>query len=125
MIEGGCFCGAIRYGIDDGDYLVANCHCSMCRRTSAAAFVTWMVVPAEAFRYLDGEPATLQSSENGTRRFCSACGTPLTCINSTHADQVDVTTGSLDQPQDYPARVAVHEDTKLPWLSATETEVAG
>ena len=36
-MEGGCFCGAIRYVIDDNDYGSGNCHCTMCRRTSGAA----------------------------------------------------------------------------------------
>ena len=44
-INGGCFCGAINYEIQDGDYLVANCHCTMCRSISGAPFVTWLIVP--------------------------------------------------------------------------------
>jgi len=121
MIEGGCFCGSIRYEIDDGEYIVANCHCSMCRRTSAAPFVTWMVAPTVAFRYLSGEPEVLQSSEKGTRYFCSKCGTPIACVNTDHPEHIDVTTGSLDAPGDYAPTVAVFEDTKLPWLSVTES----
>lgn len=120
MIEGGCFCGKIRYQIDDGNYLVANCHCSMCRRTSAAPFVTWLVVPASAFRYVTGTPKRLDSSEKGTRYFCAACGTPIACVIRDHPDQVDVTTGSLDEPDRYPPTVAVHTDTKLGWLGDTE-----
>lgn len=116
MIEGGCFCGKVRYAFESGDYLVANCYCSMCRKTSAAAFVSWVVVPEPAFRYLKGEPRILQSSEHGTRYFCSSCGTPLACTNTTHPGIVDVTSCSLDAPQDYPPTVAVHEETKLPWL---------
>ena len=120
MIEGGCFCGAIRYAIEDGQYLVANCHCSMCRKTSAAPFVTWMVVPNAAFQYVQGVPQVLQSSDQGTRYFCAGCGTPVACINATHPDVIDITTGSLDAPEAYPPTVAVHEDTKLPWLAQTE-----
>lgn len=120
MIEGGCFCGAIRYQIDDGDYIVANCHCSMCRKTSAAPFVTWIVVPTTAFQYTAGEPKLLSSSESGTRYFCPECGTPVVCINSEHPDRVDVTTGSLDSPGDFVPTLAVYEDTKLPWLGVTE-----
>ena len=119
-IRGGCFCGAVRYEIEAGDYIVANCHCSMCRKTSAAPFVTWLVAPASVFSYVLGKPALLQSSAKGSRYFCSDCGSPLVCINSDHPDQVDVTTGSLDQPENFPPTVAVHEDSKLPWLSATE-----
>jgi len=117
MIEGGCFCGNIRYTVDPGDYLVANCHCSMCRKTSAAAFVTWVVVPESAFHYVKGEPQILNSSEHGTRCFCSSCGTPLACINTTHQGIVDVTSCSLDAPEDFPPTIAVHEDTRLSWLA--------
>jgi hypothetical protein len=122
MIEGGCFCGNLRYQIDDGDYLVANCHCTMCRRTSAAPFVTWMVVPTGAFRYAQGEPRVLNSSDIGTRYFCPDCGTPVACMISKRPDEIDITTGSLDDPAAYPPTVAVHEDTKLSWLSTTEAE---
>ncbi|MGE0623739.1 MAG: GFA family protein [Pseudomonadales bacterium] len=124
MIHGGCFCGVVRYEIDDGSYPVANCHCSMCRRTSGAPFVTWLVVPAARFRYVQGTPRSLRSSTKGTRWFCERCGTPLVCITADHPDNVDVTTGSLDQPEGFVPTIAVHEDTKLPWLETTE-RVAG
>ena len=120
MINGGCFCGAIRYAIEDGDYIVANCHCTMCRKTSAAAFVTWIVVPQSQFQYTKGTPETLQSSKSGTRYFCGTCGTPILCSNSDHPKQVDITTGSLDDPGRFPPKYAVFEDTKLEWLSTTE-----
>ena len=116
MIEGGCFCGKIRYEIDDGKYVVANCHCSMCRRTSAAAFVTWMVVPKTAFRYATGKPTRLVSSETGVRYFCNSCGTPIACEISSSPADIDITVGSLDTPQDFPPTLDAYEDTKLAWL---------
>ena len=122
MIEGGCFCGTIRYAIDDGEYLVANCHCSMCRRTSAAAFVTWMVVPLRRFRYTQGEPTELASSDNGRRYFCNRCGTPVACIITTRPNEVDVTTGSLDDPGNFRPTMDVHQDTMLPWLPAASAD---
>ena len=120
MPEGGCFCGAIRYQIDDCEHLVANCHCSMCRRTSGAPFVTWVVVPREAFRYTSGEARQLASSARGSREFCPRCGTPLTFVTEERPEKIDITTGSLDDPHAFPPRVAVQEDAKLSWLSATE-----
>ena len=91
----------------------------MCRRTSAAPFVTWVVVPTERFRFTKGTPKTLQSSNIGTRTFCDACGTPLTCIISKRPDDIDITTGSLDDPNAFAPTVEVHEDTKLSWLGHT------
>ncbi len=119
-VQGGCFCGKVRYKFSPGEYPVANCHCTMRRRVSAAPFVTWVVVPVAEFAYTQGAPKRLDSSDKGTRYFCSDCGTPLTCIIHQHPDNVDITTGSLDNPAAFVPTIAVHSDTKLPWLHQTE-----
>lgn len=116
MMEGGCFCGKIRYAFEPGDYRVVNCHCSMCRRTSGAPFVTWVVVPRDAFRYTRGTPETLRSSPQGTREFCGSCGTPLVFSETGRPEQCDVTVGSLDDPERFPPAAAVFTDTRLSWL---------
>ena len=112
-IEGGCFCGDIRYAIDAGDYVAANCHCTMCRRIHAAPFVSWLVVPSNAFHYTKGAVNELQSSEHGARYFCAACGSHLACVNAGHPEIVDVTICSLDVPEAFPVSVEVFEDTRL------------
>jgi len=120
QIAGGCFCGSIRYAFEDGAYATANCHCTMCRRTSAAPFVPWIVVPKEHFRYTDGTPKVLNSSQHGTRYFCADCGTPLACENDSHADVIDITICSLDAPEVIIPEHEVYLDTRLPWSTATE-----
>lgn len=115
-LKGGCFCGQVRYDIDAGEYTTANCHCSMCRRTSGAPYVTWLVVPESAFRYTTREPKTLQSSSDGTRYFCEDCGTPVACRNTTHPGIIDVTVGSLDNPESCKPGLQIFDDTRLPWV---------
>ena len=115
-ITGGCFCGAIRYRFTSGAYPVADCHCTLCRRTSGAPYVSWVVVPGTAFSYTRGEPAVLRSSDAGTRYYCRDCGTPLGCVSTRHPDIVDITLGSLDTPEAFPPTLTVFEDTRLPWL---------
>ena len=117
MIEGGCFCGAVRYQIDDGDYPAAHCHCTMCRRTSGAAYVSWLVVPKERFKYTGAEPKLLQSSAHGRRYFCASCGTPVVCLVDSHPDNVDITIGSLDAPEAVVPKFEIHTDTRLPWVT--------
>ena len=122
MIEGGCFCGKIQFTIDekqDGSYLVANCHCSMCRRTSAAPFVTWIIAPRTALHLREGNPAVLHSSEKGTRHFCRDCGTPLFFHTTDRPQDVDVTTCCLDNPDKYVPTVNVYEESRLQWLPLT------
>ena len=119
-IRGGCFCGAIRYEFDTQtdtpDVPVADCHCTMCRRISGAPYVTWQVVPVDQFRYVSGEVRTLASSKAGTRYFCGDCGTPIACVNQAHPEVIDLTLGSLDEPERFPPRFSVYEDTRLPHL---------
>ena len=115
--KGGCFCGKVRYEFSGSDYPIANCHCSMCRKTSGAPFVAWAVVPNSAFTYTAGTPTTLNSSESGTRYFCNACGTPIACTNNEHPDIIDVTVGSLDHPENFPPTMEVFEDSRLPCIT--------
>src|SRR5207249_4523371 len=56
-VTGGCFCGAIRYRVNDAPRDVAHCHCGICRRTTGAPFVTWATFPAAAFVFTAGVPA--------------------------------------------------------------------
>ncbi|MFM1896527.1 MAG: hypothetical protein RLZZ385_1601 [Pseudomonadota bacterium] len=120
MISGGCFCGKLRYEIDPGDYLVASCYCSMCRRISAAPFVTWLILPKTRFRYVSGKPSLLHSSATALRHFCGHCGTPVAFMGERRPDMVDITTRSLDHPENYPPTLAVHEESRLPWLTADD-----
>jgi hypothetical protein len=118
-VEGGCFCGSIRYKITGTINRVGNCHCTMCRRTSGAPFVSWLMVPKNQFSYLSGGPKHLQSSKNGERWFCENCGTPIACIVHHEGKEdryIDITLGSLDNPNDFRPTREWFEDTKLAWL---------
>jgi hypothetical protein len=67
MLKGHCFCGAIRYEAGSSPVLETNCHCSICRRTSGAPFVTWFTVSASEFRITSGVPVSFESSVHGVR----------------------------------------------------------
>lgn len=97
--------------------MVANCHCSMCRRISAAPFVTWILVPSTSFRYTQGQPIEFASSEKAVRHFCGSCGTPLAFLAKSRPDIVDVTSCSLDHPEKHPPSLEVHENSRLSWLA--------
>lgn len=117
MIEGGCYCGFVRYRAGDSASQETNCHCSICRRTSGAPFVTWFTVPSAALAFTAGEPASFRSSDHGTRTFCPRCGTPLTFRSSRAPAEVDVTTCSLDDPELLPPKDHTRTSSRLPWLS--------
>jgi hypothetical protein len=119
-LEGGCFCGRIRYEISGESFNRTNCHCSICRRTSGAPFVAWFTVKRPNFRWLRGEPATFQSSSKATRSFCRDCGTPLAFMHVNFVGEIDVTTCSLDAPADLPPVDHVRTSSKLPWIKLAD-----
>jgi hypothetical protein len=55
MITGSCLCGSVRYEIDGKIGPALNCHCSMCRKATGAAFRSRLAVPRKNFRWLRGE----------------------------------------------------------------------
>ena len=115
MIEGGCFCGYVRYQAEGTRSEETFCHCSICRRTSGAPSVAWFTVASEGFRFTDGEPAGFASSDHGMRQFCPRCGTPLSFRSSRTPEEIDVTTCSLDDPELVPPRDHTRASSKLSW----------
>jgi hypothetical protein len=116
MLQGGCFCGRIRYGVTGAPFHQTNCHCSICRRTTGAPFVAWFSVRACEFRWLSGNPSRFRSSPKATRSFCTHCGTQLTFQGDDYPDEIDVTTCSLDHPQTVPPCDHTHAGNKLQWI---------
>ena len=110
LVEGGCFCKAVRYRIQAPSQGSMVCHCRTCRGISGAPAVGWVSFPRASFGFTQGEPRRFQSSAHVWRTFCGECGTPLTYEPEASAGELDVTTCSLDDPDRFPP-------THHSWLS--------
>jgi len=101
-ITGGCLCGSVRYKSSGDSTHPTLCHCSTCRRASGAQLLGWVTFPKREFRFTADPPTEFRSSTPVVRTFCSKCGTPLTYWNENSPDEIDVTIGSLDSPDNFP-----------------------
>ena len=117
VIRGGCLCGTIRYEATNEPYNVTHCHCSDCRRSSGAPFVTWASFQRNGFRFTKGQPHELRWAGR-LRSFCPDCGTPLTFM--TGADEIDVTVCSFDQPEAATPEDHTWIEDRLPWIRPTD-----
>ncbi|NQW09033.1 MAG: GFA family protein [Alphaproteobacteria bacterium] len=115
-IEGGCLCGRSRYRISGPLRVTAHCHCIMCRKGSGAPVVTWTVCRPEHFEWTGEKPAAYASSEGCARTFCAACGTKLTFTDTKRPDDVDITVGSLDDPNAVSPESQIFGPSKVSWL---------
>jgi hypothetical protein len=114
--RGGCACNAVRYRASGKPTVVSHCHCGMCRRASGALFVTFATFPAERFEWTKGEPIERRSSPRALRAFCGACGTQLTWRQAEGGTTVDVTVGSMDHPNNFPAADHIWTSSQVTWL---------
>ena len=115
-ITGGCYCGAVRYRATCEPEHSTICHCANCRRAGGAQSVAWLTFPLDHFAFVEGEPVSYRTDTQATRTFCGRCGTPLTYQNDSRPDDIDVTTGSADDPEAYPPTRDVWEEEKLSWV---------
>lgn len=115
-INGGCYCGAVRYRAEAVPLHQTNCHCGNCRRVSGAQAVAWITVPVNAFTVVKGDPVRYRTDTQATRAFCGACGTPLTYQNDRRPEEIDITTGSLDDPEAFPPNQDVFPEERLSWV---------
>jgi hypothetical protein len=116
-LTGGCQCGAVRYALTAAPSDSSICHCRMCQKAVGGPFAALATVRRAHLTWTRGEPARFASSSLATRGFCAACGTPLT-YEGVSADQIAVTTCSLDNPLAAPPARAYGIEGRVAWLDS-------
>jgi hypothetical protein len=116
-ITGGCYCGEVRFSASPEVRVSANCHCANCRRAAGAQAVAWIIVKRSQFQFVKGTPRRYQTETGAWRTFCGSCGTSLTYETDNRPDEIDITTGSLDHPEDFPPTKDVYPEERLPWVN--------
>lgn len=119
-MQGGCLCGALRYRFEGNPKSAVNCHCSMCRRHSGAAFLSYIAVDRRDFALESGALKGYRSSDDAVRSHCAECGSPLTFVFDSDPDSVWVTVGSLDEPNDVPPTEDWFVNDKVHWIPRDE-----
>ncbi|PID37320.1 MAG: aldehyde-activating protein [Rhodobacterales bacterium] len=95
-ITGGCQCGAVRYRVASlGRSTV--CHCRMCQKAFGAFYAPLVIV--HGLEWTQGAPSYFASSNVSKRGFCAACGTPLSLEGADDDHEIEIATGTLDNPE--------------------------
>ncbi len=77
VIEGGCLCGATRFGLTELPRVAGYCHCTRCQRRTGTGSSVSASVDAATFELLTGSEALggWQPPDDGNEKFfCASCG---------------------------------------------------
>ena len=100
-IEGGCYCGAVRYRAEGEPGLKVQCHCRECQYISGGSPNVTMAMSEGGFAYTKGTPKAFRRKDLPnpvTREFCAECGTHLTARASALPGLVLFKVGTFDTP---------------------------
>lgn len=109
-LDGGCYCGAVRYRAEGEPLLHAQCHCRECQYLTGGSPNLFIAMPKDEFTFTKGSPSTFTRSDLErpvTREFCSNCGTHLLTRSPARPDAVIVKVGSLDEPSVFDPQIAI------------------
>ena len=120
IFEGGCLCGAVRYSAEGTPHDIVHCHCTRCRRSVGAPFVTWASFRAAGFVFTGADPANHWSTPRVCRTFCKRCGTSLTNRNPSQPDEIVVNAATLDEPDRIVPEQHIWTSERLSWVALAD-----
>jgi hypothetical protein len=100
-IEGGCYCGAVRFKAVGDPVFKGQCHCRECQYFASGSPNMVLGMPEAGFSYTKGKPREFRRGdlENPvTREFCAECGTPLLSRAPSLPGVAMLKVGALDDP---------------------------
>jgi len=116
-INGGCFCGAVRYRVSGPAELQLYCFCADCRAVTGTDGYAGYMVKDEHFMRTLGTPSRYRklSSEGRAvvRNFCAECGSNL--WGETELGITSIAAGTLDDPSVFKPSLNVFEEQAPPW----------
>jgi hypothetical protein len=116
-LEGGCYCGAVRYSAEGDPVMQAQCHCRECQYITGGSPNVFIAMPIAGFKYTEGEPSKFARTDLErpvTREFCAKCGTHLV-TRAPGFPAVIVKVGTLDDPSVFGPALAIYTVDKQPF----------
>ena len=105
-IQGGCYCGGLRYEATGDPIFKGQCHCRECQYISGGHPNVVVAMPESGFSYTMGSPKQFRRSDLEkpvTREFCAECGTHILAKTSALPGALIIKVGTFDDPGVYDA----------------------
>jgi hypothetical protein len=96
-----------------------HCHCRDCQRSSGGPFSSFVVVPKDGFRLVQGSlryhVSPSEAGGQNHRGFCPDCGSPIVSKPDAIPQVVALRTASLDDPSGFELQMDVWASDAYAW----------
>lgn len=110
VIEGGCYCGAVRYRAEGDPLFAGQCHCRECQYITGGNPNVIIAMPETGFAFTRGETRKFSRDdlENPvTREFCEVCGTAIGSRAPGLPGAFILKVGTMDDPSAFSSQMAI------------------
>ena len=100
-LQGGCYCGALRFRASGDPLFKGQCHCRECQYVSGGHPNVVMGMPEGGFSWTKGVPKQFRRKDLAnpvTREFCAECGTHVLTRTPNLPGAVLLKVGTFDDP---------------------------
>ena len=115
VIEGGCYCGEIRYETKGESQASIQCHCRECQYITGGNPNVIMIFPINGFKFVRGEPQEFKRNDLDkpvTRLFCGECGTAIGTRSPMRPESIILKVGTFDDPSVFDPTIAIFTSDK-------------
>ena len=118
-LQGGCFCGHIRYELTTKPKIKAQCFCRDCQYFYGGGMQAFFMAEQDGFSLLSGEFSTFSHAASSgatvVRHYCKICSTPVFNKIGERPSELAVSIGTLDDPSAIVPRAAIWTESAPDW----------
>lgn len=112
---GGCYCGNLRIQASGQPLYISYCHCRDCRKFTGAPVTVFVGYRTDQIE-IHGSPGIYSSSPEVQRSFCTACGSPISYEDEGLPQEMYLTVGVFDEPEQFGPWLHGWTAQSLGWL---------
>jgi len=121
LYRGGCSCGGLRYHISNEPIFTQACHCRLCQRQTASAFIIRTMIESSHFHGDSGELICVDGptgSGRGQKVYrCAICKVQIFSIFNNSDVMTFLKTATFDEPEHFPPQAHIFTKSKLSWVN--------
>lgn len=121
LSTGSCFCGAVAAEMDGEPFWICFDHDDDCRRAIGSPLTIWIGYRPKQVRVVRGTLKSFSKTPGVTRTFCADCGTSIGYSDEGLPDELYLSIGFMDCPEQFEPSAHAYWRMKLPFIQFADS----